>query len=104
MKHERKKNEYETSGDNVIEHTYSVGEPTQEIIAMTKQLLDLETRYEEQKKITAKLYEEKERAELRLYDRMKDIGIDQFRTTEFGLISCANTLYGKISDMDAAST
>lgn len=103
MKHKQKKENDEHSGDNIVEQKGEIGEPTSEIIAMTRQLLELETRYEEVKKDAAKLYEEKVKTELQLYDRMKDVGINQFRTSEFGLISCANTLYGTITDLDAAS-
>ncbi len=103
MKHKSKKVAEDHSGDNTIEQHGSVGEPTSEILLLTKILLDLEAKYEEAKKLSSEFYAEMERAELKLYDRMKDVGIDQFRTSEFGLISCANTLYGKISDMELAS-
>lgn len=103
MKHEKKKEEHERSGDNVLEQSGSTGEPTSEIVEMTRRLLELEARYDEQKKLASKLYEEKEKLEVQLYDRMKDVGINQFRTSEFGLISCANTLYGKINDFNTAS-
>ena len=103
MKHKPKKETHDHSGDNILEHQGQVGEPTSEIIDMTRRLLEVESRYEETKKTSSQLYAEKERLELQLYDRMKDIGINQFRTSEFGLISCANTLYGKIIDMEQAS-
>jgi len=103
MKHERKKEAHERSGDNLLEQSGPTGEPTSEILEMTRRLLDLESRYEEAKKLSSQIYEQKEKLELQLYDRMKDIGINQFRTSEFGLISCANTLYGKINDFATAS-
>ena len=103
MKHEKKKEEHEHSGDNILESRGETGEPTSEIIEMTRQLLDLESRYEEAKKLASQIYEQKERIELALYERMKDVGINQFRTADFGLISCANTLYGTIKDLEVAS-
>lgn len=103
MKHKRKKEKDEHSGNNVLKQHGETGEPTVEILTLTKQFLELESRYEEAKKVSAQLYAELEKSELRLYDRMKDVGINQFRTAEFGLISCANTLYGTITDLNVAS-
>lgn len=103
MRHKHKKEEHERSGDNILEQQGAVGEPTSEIIDMTRQMLDLQNRYEETKKAASQLYDQMEKIEMQLYDKMKDIGIDQFRTSEFGLISCANTLYGKIVDIEKAS-
>lgn len=103
MKHKTVKEPEDHSGDNMLEQHNAVGEPTSEILDLTKQLIDLESRHSEAKKLESQIYAELIKAELRLYDRMKDVGIDQFRTSEFGLISCANTLYGKISDMELAT-
>ncbi len=104
MQHKSKKSEAEHSGDNVIEHNGEIGEPTSDILDMTRRLLDLENKYTEAKKIASDLYDEYGKLEMQLYERMKNVGIDQFRTSEFGLISCGNTLYGKIVDSNAAET
>ncbi len=105
MKHKAKKNTEDHSGDNVLEHRSldaTTSTPTHEILDLTRRLLELEDRYAEESKKVAELYAEKEKKELELYESMKNVGIDQFRTAEFGLISLANRLYGKITDLDLA--
>jgi len=106
MKHKPKKTSKDHSGNNLLEHhsadtTISIT-PTHEILDLTRRLLELEERYDTEKKKLSEIYDQKEKMELSLYERMKDVGIDQFRTAEFGLISLANRLYGKITDMSVA--
>jgi len=102
MKHKKKKETTEGKGDNVLTSQGEIGTPTIEIIDLTRRLLELEERYEKEKQLTSELYEQKERLEIELYDHMKNVGIEQFRTAEFGLISCANRLWGKITNLEIA--
>ncbi len=108
MKHEKKKiekQEEQSTTDNIIEPALNPNErvePTREIMDMTRRLLELENRYKEEKEKLSVIFEQKERLEMELYERMKDVGINQFRTVEFGLIFTSNRLWGKITDMPVA--
>lgn len=106
MKHKPKKEAADRSGDNLLEHhsaeVTTSSAPTHEILDLTRRLLELEERYAIEKKKLSEIYEQKEKLELELYESMKNVGIDQFRTAEFGLISLANRLYGKIINMNMA--
>lgn len=104
MKHQKTKTE-KSSTDNIITPKADPtkrSEPTSEIMDMTRRLLELEKRYTEDKQKLSEIYEQKAVLEIALYERMKDVGIDQFRTAEFGLIYTSNRLWGKITDMPIA--
>lgn len=77
-------------------------EPTKEILDMTRQLVELDTRYEEASKLKAQLYNQKSQLINALYEKMSELGLENFRSSEFGLISTYNKLWARITNMPLA--
>lgn len=82
--------------------TKEQNEPTREILSLTKQLVELDVRYEEASKLKAKLFNEKKRLQGELAEKMKEQNLESFRSSEFGLIYSYNKFWVRITDMEAA--
>lgn len=77
-------------------------EPTKEILSLTKQLVDLDDRYEIASKEKAKLYDERKKLQYELIEKMETNNLESFRSSEFGLIYSYNKFWAKITDMELA--
>lgn len=77
-------------------------EPTKEIIDLTRRLVEIDNRYEEASKLKKQLDEEGNKLRYELIDKMQTLGLENFRTKEFGLISITNRFFAKITDMQSA--
>jgi len=79
-----------------------IKEPTKEILSLTKQLVELDVRYEEASKSKAKLFSEKKRLQGELVEKMQEQNLESFRSSEFGLIYSYNKFWVRITDMEVA--
>lgn len=78
-------------------------QPTKEILDLTKQLVELDAKYEEASKLKAKLYNQKTQLIGELYEKMTELGLENFRSSKYGLISTYNKLWARVVNLDLAS-
>jgi hypothetical protein len=77
-------------------------EPTKKVLLLTKQLVEISEKYEKVSKEKAALYNTKKSLEAELSDKMKELDLENFRSSEFGLISRSQRFWAKITDMSLA--